>query len=112
MSEELDYTPDLYTLIDDDGVEKTFEMLDAMEVDGEQYYALVEYAEEADDVLENDGEVVILKSVMEGDEEIMASIEDEAEYERIGTMFMARLENLYEFEEDGCGCGSETCDHE
>ena len=31
----------LYTLVDEEGVEQTFEMLDAMEVDGKQYFALV-----------------------------------------------------------------------
>ena len=33
MSEEMEYNPDLYTLVDEEGVEQTFELLDVMEVD-------------------------------------------------------------------------------
>ena len=37
MSEELnEYTPDLYTLVDEDGNEQTFEMLDVMVVDDQR----------------------------------------------------------------------------
>lgn len=112
MTEELDYTPDLYTLVDDDGNESTFELLDAMEVDGEEYFALTPYFEnDGDALLQDSGEVVILKTAIdEAGEEIMMSIEDEEEYERIGKMFMERLEDMFEFEEEGCECGEPDCD--
>ncbi|MBQ4095140.1 MAG: DUF1292 domain-containing protein [Oscillospiraceae bacterium] len=93
---ELDYTPDLYTLVDDEGNEQTFEMLDCMECEGETYYALTPYPEN----LDTDGEVVILKKIIEGDEEIMASIEDDEEYERIGNKFMERIAEMFEFDEE------------
>ena len=80
MSEE--YTPDLYTLEDEDGNEQVFEMLDVMEYEGEKYYALTPYYENPDEALGDDGEVVILKSDFDGDEEIMVSIDDDEEYER------------------------------
>ncbi|MBE6837319.1 MAG: DUF1292 domain-containing protein [Ruminococcus sp.] len=114
MSEEMmDYTPDLYTLIDDDGNETTFELLDAMEVDGEEYFALTPYfGDDAEAVLQDDGEVVILKSAIdEAGEEIMQSIDDEEEYERIGKIFMERLEEVFDFVEEGeCDCGEPDCD--
>ena len=69
--EYTDYTPDLYTLVDDNGNESTFEMLDAMEVDGEQYFALTPYFEnDAEAALQDSGEVVILKTAIdeEGEE--------------------------------------------
>ena len=114
MSEEMmDYTPDLYTLIDDDGNETTFELLDAMEVEGEEYFALTPYfGDDAEAALQDDGEVVILKSAIdEAGEEIMQSIDDEEEYERIGKIFMERLEEMFEFVEEGeCECGEDGCD--
>ena len=43
MSEELEYNPDLYTLVDEEGVEQTSELLDVMEVDDDRYFALIPY---------------------------------------------------------------------
>ncbi len=98
MSEE--YTPDLYTLEDEEGNEQVFEMLDAMEFEGEKYFALTPYHENADEMLEDSGEVVILKSEFEGDEEMMVSIDDDDEYERIGEIFMKRIEEMFGFDDD------------
>ncbi len=95
-NEEYDYTPDLYTLEDEDGNEQTFEMLDSMEYNGETYYALTPYPED----LEHDGEVVILKAVIENDEELMVSIEDDAEYEEIGAKFLERINEMFEFDDE------------
>lgn len=105
MAEELDYTPDLYTLIDEEGKEQTFELLDAIEEGDERYFALIPYFEESGDLLQDDGELVILKAQMEGDEEILASIDDDAEFERIGAMFLKRIEEMYDDCDDDCGCG-------
>lgn len=92
----------LYTLVDEEGVEQTFEMLDAMEVDGKQYFALVPVYDDPDQQLEDDGELVVLTSEIVDGEEMMASIDDDDEYERIGNMFIDRLNKLFdgEFDED------------
>lgn len=105
-----EYTPDLYELEDENGNKQTFEMLDAMEYEGERYYALTPYYENAEESLEDSGEVVILKSELDEEtgEEIMASIEDEALYETIGNIFMERIEEMFEFDDecdDDCDCG-------
>lgn len=123
MSEELDYTPELYTLEDEDGKEQTFEMLDAMEYEGERYYALVPYQESPEELIEDDGELVILKSRTEGDEEFLDSIDDDEEFDKIGALFLKRIEDMFDEDEDeeGCGCGDGCncgdgcgcgCDHE
>lgn len=98
MSEEKsEYTPDLYTLEDENGVEQTFEMLDALETeDGQRYFALVPYAENPEDALSDSDELVILKSEMEGDEEILVSIDDDDEFDRIGQIFLKRIEEMFE----------------
>ncbi|MBR6873950.1 MAG: DUF1292 domain-containing protein [Ruminococcus sp.] len=90
-------TPDLYTLEDEDGKEQVFELLDVMELDGEKYFALTPYYDDPEKMLESDGEVVILKSVFEGDEEMMVSFdENEEEYDRVGEIFIKRLEEMYD----------------
>lgn len=105
MAEE--YTPDLYTLEDEEGNEQTFEMLDAMEYEGEKYFALTPYFENPEDMLGDSGEVVILKSEFTGDEEMMVSIDDDDEYEKVGNIFMKRIEEMFAFddEDDECDCG-------
>lgn len=111
MNEE--YTPDLYTLEDEEGNEQTFEMLDAMEYEGEKYFALTPYFENPEEMLEDAGAVVILKSEIDGDEEIMVSIDDDDEYEKIGNIFMKRIEEMFAFDDeddDDCDCG--CCHHE
>ncbi|MBP0956668.1 MAG: DUF1292 domain-containing protein [Oscillospiraceae bacterium] len=93
-----DMGADLYTLVDEEGVEQTFELMDTYETDeGELYYALVPYYENPEDMVEADTELVILRSEEdENGEETLASIDDDAEYERIGQIFMDRLSETYE----------------
>lgn len=113
MSDTLDYTPDLYTLVDEEGKEQTFEMLDALEIDGQRYFALVPYYPEATEMVESDGELVILKSQIEDDEEILASIDDDDEFDKIGQMFMERIEAMFDDVDNDCDCHCEddcTCD--
>lgn len=92
-----DMAADLYTLVDEDGVEQQFEMLDVMDVGDDRYYALVPYYDDPTKELEADSELVVLKSEYDknGDENLV-SIDDDAEYERIGNMFLDRLNQMYE----------------
>ncbi len=105
MSEELDYTPDLYTLVDEDGKEQAFEMLDAIEEEGQKYFALIPYHENAEEVLDDDGELVILKSEMVDGEEMLASIDDDAEFDKIGEIFLKRIESMFDEDDNDCDCG-------
>ncbi|MDF2566738.1 MAG: hypothetical protein K0R90_194 [Oscillospiraceae bacterium] len=101
MSEQIEYTPDIYTLIDEEGNEQAFELLDAMELDGQRYFALIPYFESPEDSLEDDGDMVILKSQIVDDEEMMASIDDDEEYEKVGNLFLDRLADMFEEEMSG-----------
>ena len=92
MNEE--YMPDLYELEDENGDKQSFELLDVMEYEGEKYYALTPYysEEEIEKMLDDSGEVVILRSEFdENNDEILASIDDDEEYEKIGEIFMKRM---------------------
>lgn len=99
MNEELEYTPDIYTLIDEEGVEQEFELLDVMEIENEKYFALLPYFENPEEHLEQDGALVVLKAQIVDDEEMMASIDDEQEYVKIGNMFIERLSRMFNEEE-------------
>lgn len=118
MADSLDFTPDLYTLVDEDGKEQTFEMLDALEIDEQKYYALVPYYQDAQEISEDDGELVILKSQLDGEEEILVSIDDDEEFDKIGKMFMKRIDEMFDEDEDddcncddnGCNCSEDGCE--
>ncbi|MCM1523741.1 MAG: DUF1292 domain-containing protein [Ruminococcus sp.] len=91
---------DLYTLVDEEGVEQTFELMDTYESEsGEVYYALVPYYDNPEEMVEADTELVILRSEEdENGDETLASIDDDDEYERIGQIFMDRLSDMYDDE--------------
>ena len=59
---EEEYQPDLMTLEDEDGNEVTFEVIDALDHKGVHYLAVVEYAENEED-LDEDAQLVTLLEV-------------------------------------------------
>lgn len=93
---EMDMTPDIYTLIDEEGNEQAFELLDVMDLEDQRYFALIPYFEKPEESLADDGDLVILKSEMVDGEEMMASIDDDEEYEKVGALFLERLDNMFE----------------
>lgn len=103
MSEEIkqesDYNPDIITLSDDDGKEYTFEVLDAVETDESRYLALLPVYDDPKKMLDDSGELVIVKVTEEDGEEFFCEIEDDDEYETIADAFVDRLENFFEIEE-------------
>lgn len=114
MSEMNEYTPELFELVDEEGNTKNFEMIDAAELEGEQYFALVP-AIENDDYLNCDCELVILKAIEDNGEEILASIEDDDEFEKVSEFFMKRLEEAMDecdCDDDDCCCHDGCCDCE
>ena len=105
MPDMNEYTPELYELVDDQGNKKNFEMLDAAEIDGVQYFAMIP-AIESEDFLNDDGELVILKAIEDNGEEILASIDDDDEFDKVSEYSMKRLEEIF----DDCDCDDEDCD--
>lgn len=91
MSDMNEYTPELYELVDSEGNKKNFELIDIAELNGEQYYAMIPAIED-DDYLNANCDLVILKSIYENDEEILASIDDDEEFDSVSAFFMQRLE--------------------
>ncbi|MEG0803585.1 MAG: DUF1292 domain-containing protein [Pygmaiobacter sp.] len=96
-----DNAPDLMTLEDEEGVEHTFEVVDALDYNGEHYLAVVPYAEteeEAETALEEDAELLIMRVGEENGEEFLDIVEDDEELYNVGNLFAERLEELYDVE--------------
>ena len=97
MAEE--FNPDIISLEDDDGKEYTFEVLDRIETDDARYVALLPVYDDPKKMLDDNGELVILKVVEENGEEFFEDIEDDDVYNMIVDAFTDRLQDLYDIEE-------------
>ena len=98
-NEEL-YMEDIVTVIDDDGVEHLFEEIDRVETEeGNRYVALLPVYDDETEILDDDGEVLILKVIEEDGETYLVQIEDEKEFNEIGNIIEDRLIEKYEAED-------------
>ena len=75
---------EFFTLVDEEGVEREFELIGAAELDGNQYYAFIP-AE--DDPNKEFCEYTILKIVVEDGEETLVSIDDDTEFDKVADYF-------------------------
>lgn len=98
MSNE--YNPDLVSVIDEEGKEHVFEELDRIETDTGKYVALLPLYDDSEEMLEDDGELIILKATEEKGEIYLEAIEDDEEFNEIGKIFEERLADLFEASED------------
>ena len=100
MSEELNMDMDIVTVVDDDGVEHLFEEIDRVETEeGNRYVALLPVYDDEVEILDDDGEVLILKVLEEDGEVYLVQIEDEKEFNEIGNIIEDRLIEKYEAED-------------
>ncbi len=98
MSEE--YNPDLVSVVDENGVEHIFEELDRIETDTARYVALLPVYDDAEEIIDDDGELIILKVCEEDGETYLEPIDDDDEFNEIGKIFEERLSELFSFEEE------------
>ena len=98
MSE--DFGNDYVVLMDQDGKEVEFEHIDSLEHNNEVYVALMPVMQDPMDIIDADGELVILKVVIEEEsgDEILSTIDDDDEYDEVAAIFEDRLGDLYEIE--------------
>lgn len=74
----------LFTLTDEDGNESQFALIGQLELDGQEYLALIP----ADSDNDNEDEYVVLKiTVDENGEEILVTIDDDDEFDRVADAF-------------------------
>ena len=96
-----EYGNDILTLVDEDGQEHEFEVVDTLEMGEERYMALVASYDDPQETLEDDGELVILKVLEDEDgEDYLEAIQEEEEFDQVAAIFMERLEDDFDFNEE------------
>lgn len=102
MSDE--FGPDFITITDEDGNDIELEFLDALEHQGIRYMAFfpaqsLNEQGEPDDEDEETG-IILLKVIEENGEELLSTLDDDQELEDVYALFMERLFEDEEDEED------------
>lgn len=97
-SEEETYEPVIVSVVDEEGEEHIFEELDIIELDNKEYVALLPIYD--DEVVDENGELIILMRNYNGDEIFLEPIEDEDEFMKIGKMFEERLADIFDFDDE------------
>ena len=95
-----EYNPDIVSVVDENGQEHIFEELDRIETDDGRFLALLPVYDDAEEILDDSGELIILSVVEDADgETYLEPIEDEELFDKIGKAFEERLADLFEFDE-------------
>ena len=97
---EEEYNPDIVSVVDEDGKEHVFEELDRIETENGRYVALSPLYDDTEEMLEDDGELIILKVTEEDGETYLSPIEDEDEFNEVGQLFEDRLSELYDIDSE------------
>lgn len=104
MSDELspemleEAAPDLLTLEDEDGKEVTFEVIDATEVNGTRYLAVIPYQEDPES-LQEDAELILMRIGTDDEGEYMDIVDDDEELITVGNVFEERLRAMYDIDD-------------
>lgn len=95
-----EYTPELVSVVDDEGNEHVFEEMDRIETEKGKYVALLPYVETEDELTDEDNELIILKVFEDDNELYLEPIEDDDEFNEVGEIFEERLSEKFLFEEE------------
>lgn len=104
MSDELspemleEASPDLLTLEDEDGQEVTFEVIDATEVNGTRYLAVIPYQADPDN-LQEEAELILMRIGTDEEGEYMDIVDDDEELLTVGKVFEERLRAMYDIDD-------------
>ena len=104
MSDELspemleEAAPDLLTLEDEDGKEVTFEVIDATEVNGTRYLAVIPYQEDPESLQEY-AELILMRIGTDDEGEYMDIVDDDEELITVGKVFEERLRAMYDIDD-------------
>lgn len=104
MSDELspemleEAAPDLLTREDEDGKEVTFEVIDATEVNGTRYLAVIPYQEDPES-LQEDAELILMRIGTDDEGEYMDIVDDDEELITVGKVFEERLRAMYDIDD-------------
>ena len=96
-----EFTPDLMTLIDDDGKEHVFEILDSLENEQGTFYALFPRNNENNaDNSELDSNYYIFEAIDDNGEQVLAEVEDQELLNSLAGVFESHFEELYEINDE------------
>ena len=104
MSDELspemqeEAAPDQLTQEDEDGNEVTFEVIDATEVNGTRYLAVIPYQEDPES-LQEDAELILMRIGTDDEGEYMDIVDDDEELITVGKVFEERLRAMYDIDD-------------
>lgn len=93
-----EFSADLITLIDDDGKEHEFEILDIIENDDGCFYALLPN-NSANSSLSDEASYYIFEAIDDNGEQVLAEVEDESLLNKLANIFESHFEDLYETNE-------------
>ena len=90
-----EFSPDVMTLVDDDGKEHTFEILDAIENDNGFFYALFPQNEKSN----SDSSYYIFELIEDKGEQVLAEVQDTDLLNELAKTFESHFEDFYEVNE-------------
>ena len=95
-----DYGNDIITLTDEEGNDLQFEVIAAVEVDGETYVGMIEIFDDPQKMIESDAQLVIMKQVEDnGGDVILVTLDSNAELEKVVRELEKVLEEEYEIDD-------------
>ena len=97
MNEE--YGADLLTLIDDEGEEHEFEVLDVIDNEDGCFYALLPTFDDPQDKVDAEGTYYIFEAIEENGEQQLAEVESEELLDKLAEIFESHFEELYDSDE-------------
>ena len=100
MQMDHEYEADLLTLLDDDGQEHEFEIIDELENDDGHFLALVPTKQEADEIVSDAETYYIFEVIEEDGEEQLQEVEDDELLDKLAEIFEERFNEAYFDDED------------
>ncbi|GHU87132.1 hypothetical protein FACS1894202_00770 [Clostridia bacterium] len=112
MSDDMTFGSDIITLTDEDGKEYELEHMDTIEHEGTTYMAFIpaEADLEAEEI-----DFIIMKAIDEDGEEVLVTVDDDAELDTVYELFMEHLDEMEDEEEFDGAAGhvhGPDCHHE
>lgn len=89
------FEADLITLIDDDGQEHEFEIIDELENDEGHFMALVPTQQDPEDMASDAETYYIFEVIEEDGEEQLQEVEDDALLDKLADIFETRFNDAY-----------------
>ncbi|MBQ4036589.1 MAG: DUF1292 domain-containing protein [Clostridia bacterium] len=90
--QEMDLEPDRVTLTDEEGVEREFDIIGTLQMDGNDYFALAPVEGDED-------EYIVLKAIEENGEEVLITIDDDDEFDKVADAFDNEMMEEYDLDE-------------